>query len=344
MSQRHSVYTVNILFLIVLLLQLLNFFLTDIPQYIRLILNEALFVLVPALFYLRWAKLPVRQTLRLRSPGWQTALGSFFIGAGLYPVSVILGAILQVLLKYPVAEAEGLLPKNPLEGVLAVIAYAVMAPLCEEIFARGIIQRTYEQHFSPRKAIVFSGGLFIVFHLSFVQGLTIIPLTLALGYVHWRSGSLVASILTHFGANAMAALVVSSPVFWQGAPTILLSPLSASIGLLLVGVGFWLLKISTSPALAEPKEARVKGRKQAWPLLLAGVLYLAVIGYESSVLSFPERFLDPIQVGMAQAETGEESEYYIHNKAGETVAEGIVRLEVRRRCHPVAVGFCAPGL
>lgn len=327
MSRRHSVFTVNLLFLIVLFLQLLNFFLADIPQYVRLILNEAIFILLPSLLYLRWAGLPFKETMRLRKPGPRTALGSFLIGAGFYPISVILGAIMQVLLKFPTAGAEDILPKTPFEGALAIIAYAVMAPLCEEVFARGIIQRTYEEYFSPHKTIVFSGIIFIVFHLSFLQGLTIIPLTLALGYVYWRSGSLVASILTHFGANLMASLVVSSTVFWQGAPTVLLSPLGAAVGLLLVVIGFQLVKRSENPAVAETKEVQPRRLRQAWPLLLAGLLYLGVVGFEFGILKLPGQHDEPIQVRTAQVEMVEVIEYALHNKAGEPFAEGVARLK-----------------
>ena len=327
MSQRHSITSANMLFLLVLLLQSLNFFLAGIPQYVRLILNEALFVLLPSLLYLRWAKLPFKRTVRLKSPGWRVALGSLFIGAGFYPVSVALGAIFQMVLKYPVDGAEALLPKTPLEGVLAIIAYAIMAPLCEEIFARGIIQQTYEKHFSPRKTILYSGVLFIVFHLSFLQGLTIIPLSLALGYVYWHTGSLVASILTHFGANAMAALVVSSPVFWQGAPQVLLSPLSMIGGLILVYTGFRLLKRDSVPEMVEENDLPRHGLRQTWPLVLAGLLYLVVIGYELGLVNVPQRVQGPVQVGIAQVEAMEVWNYEIRNKAGNVVAQVACRLE-----------------
>jgi membrane protease YdiL (CAAX protease family) len=313
--------------LIVLALQLLNFFLLSVPQYPRLILNEALFVLLPSLLYLRWAGLPFHETVRLRNPGWKVALASFFIGAGLYPISVVSGAVLNMLLGYNLAGTEALLPQNPSEGVLAIIAYAVMAPLCEEIFSRGIIQRAYEGRFSPGKAILLAGGLFIMFHLSLLQGLTIIPLSLALGYVYWRSSSLVASILTHFGANAMAALVVTSNVFWKDATSVLVSPLSVGIGLLLTGGGFWLLRNSTSAAPKKPNDVRSKGFKRAWPLLLAGLLYLIVIGYEFTTTRFPERFHDPVTVGATQLENATAWNYEMHNAADDPVAEVRCRLE-----------------
>ena len=52
-AERPAYRAVNLLFLIVLLLQISNLFLLSMPQYVRLILNQALFVLLPAYLYLR---------------------------------------------------------------------------------------------------------------------------------------------------------------------------------------------------------------------------------------------------------------------------------------------------
>jgi|LSQX01.2.fsa_nt_gb membrane protease YdiL (CAAX protease family) len=327
MSQRHSIFGVNVLFLIVLVLQSANFFLFAIPQYLRLILNEAFFVLLPSLLYLRWAGLPWRQTLRLNNPGWRTALASLALGVGLYPASVMVGALIQTLLGYQLLDAEALLPQTPGEAVLAILAYAIMAPLCEEIFARGIIQRTYEHQFSPGRAMLFSGAMFIVFHLSLLQGLTIIPLTLALSYVYWRSRSLAASILTHLGANAMAALVVTSGVFWKQAPQILLSPFSAALGLLLAGAGLRALKKDTSPAKGRPESLNPKQFRQFWPLLAAAALYLVVMGLEFSTTRLSEGFHDPIQVGAAPWDRAVSWSHIIRNRLDDPIGEGTGHLQ-----------------
>ncbi|NLL43361.1 MAG: CPBP family intramembrane metalloprotease [Firmicutes bacterium] len=326
MSNRHSVHSVNILFLIVLLLQLMNFFAADMPQYPRLIANEALFVLLPSLLYLRWEGLPFRKAVRLRSPGWKTGLASLLIGAGLYPVSIALASVFQMLLGYTMTGSETLLPKTPFEGVLAIIAYAVMAPVCEEIFARGIIQRTYHDRFGSGKAILLSGGLFIMFHLSLLQGLSIIPLSLALGYVYWRTESLAASILTHFGANAMAALVVTSNVFWQTAPSVLVSPMSMLIGILLAAAGYTYLKKNTNPK-QKPKQVRPSLARHAWPLIVAGLIYLGLIGLEVSVGRSPETFLDPVTVDASRLIAAGEWDYALYNRADDAVAEITCRLE-----------------
>ena len=66
MHKRPSVYAVNILFLIVLCLQVVNFLFLEMPQFVRMILNEALFVLLPTLIFLRLMRLPFREMVRWR--------------------------------------------------------------------------------------------------------------------------------------------------------------------------------------------------------------------------------------------------------------------------------------
>jgi membrane protease YdiL (CAAX protease family) len=320
MSKHLSIYSTNILFLVVLCLQAANLLLLGMPQFVRMILNEALFVLLPALIYLRLARLPFRETVRLRWPGWTIALASLVVGAGLYPLAAISTAVYQNLLGYRIFETERLLPHTAFEGVLAIVAYAVMAPLCEEVLARGVVQRTYEG-LGPRRAILFAGGLFVVFHLSLLQGLGIIPLALALGYVYWRSESLVASILTHFGANALAALVLTSGIFWKDAGSILLSMPALLIGIIVAVVALWWLKRATDPALTEALPSGNRRLWRAWPLLLAGLLYSGVVSVEFVGARFPERVLAPVTVDVAPWNAPVEWSYEIRNIIDDPVGD-----------------------
>lgn len=64
--RRPPISHVNRLFLIVLGLQASNLFLAWLPPYVRLILNQALFILLPTLIYLRLADLPLREVLPWR--------------------------------------------------------------------------------------------------------------------------------------------------------------------------------------------------------------------------------------------------------------------------------------
>jgi len=64
--KRPAIKQVNLLLLIVIGLQASNLLFAWLPTYVRLILNQGLFILLPTLIYLRWAKLPVRQTVKWR--------------------------------------------------------------------------------------------------------------------------------------------------------------------------------------------------------------------------------------------------------------------------------------
>lgn len=292
MQKPLTISRVNLLFLVSLMLVLMgSMALPNMPSYWALVMRELLFILLPALLLVRLSGLPIKETLRLRWPGWKIAALSGLLGVGVWLVDVWLSVALADLLGYTVPMPPDLYPATPAQAVLAFCGLAVAAPLCEEVFFRGVLQRGYEQR-GPRFAIIVGGVLFIVFHQSLAQGLALIPIAFLLGYVAWRSDSLVSSIFVHFGNNVLASLVITfvtpNPELDPGIGTI---P-SALIGVVLVVVGLWLFhRVTTSPEpLPEVERQRgfVPWLRRAWPLLFAIPLYLLLIGMEVVLGRFPE--------------------------------------------------------
>ena len=321
---------VNLLFLIVLLLQLSNALLLRMPQYVRLILNQAFFVFLPAYLYLRLTRQPIGERVRWTWPGWQVAALSLLIGMALYPLAAVSGSVLQQLLNYSPVLPDDIIPTTALMGVLAMVAYAVMAPLCEEFLFRGVLQPVYERR-GPGWGVGFVGALFVIFHLSLIQGISIIPLALALGFVNYRARSLPASILTHVGANALAALVVTDTVFPLGAPGVLFSA-PVMMGSLIVSVlalvAFTRLTRSAAPEAAAPPPAALPAERAfplsaAWPLLIAGLLCTVVIGAEIyTIVSGPGLFAAPLNLPAAEWQGETQWQYEIYNPADEVVGDG----------------------
>lgn len=344
MKPGDSKRAVNILLMVVVIFQLANSFLMWLPQYVRLILNEALFVFLPAYLYLRLTRQPLAERVRWRWPGWPVALLSLLIGLGLYPAAVAGSQVLMRVLGYArFATPQDTVPMTPLMAVLAVIAFSVMAPLCEEFLFRGVIQPVYERR-GPARAVAFTGLLFVVFHLALVQGLSIIPLALALGFVNYRARSLPASILTHVGANFPASLVIIARVFPTGIEKWVFTTAAVVGGLALAAVGLALLvRLTPRQAEAQPAApveaasveaapvelARRSWLAESWPLLVVAFLFLVAAGSEFYVFRTPHLLAGPLEVRAVPWQAGESWEYEIRNAAGDVVGEAVCRVGPR---------------
>ena len=330
MQSKNLIRAVNILFLFVLCLETANLLFTWLPQYVRLILNEALFVFLPAYLYLRISRQPVAERVRWRWPGWKAALLSMLAGAGLYPFTAFSAAVLASLLGYQNAlAAPDAIPSTPLMAVLAIVALAVMAPLCEEFLFRGVLQPAYETR-GARWGVLFVGFLFVVFHLSLLQGLSIIPLALMLGYVNFRTRSLPASILAHFGANVLAALVIVQNVWNTGLDKVLFTVPALLAGLVVSALSLWGLARLTRGTLASETPLAVEAAPpkqpgwlaQSWPLLAAGVIVLGFYASEFIYSRSSELTAEPLQVNAPAWDEEHTWQYEVRNVLEEVVGEG----------------------
>jgi uncharacterized protein len=87
-------------------------------------------------------------------------------------------------------------------GVL--LAIAVIAPICEEIFFRGYVFTATSRSGGVPLAFASSSVLFAVSHLNLQALLPILVIGLGLGLLYWRTTSLVPSIIAHMLNNAVA--------------------------------------------------------------------------------------------------------------------------------------------
>lgn len=100
---------------------------------------------------------------------------------------------------------EGVM-KEPL-GYLAV---GILAPIVEEMVFRGAVLRSLLSVFDRRwhwVAIVFSALLFGVVHLNVAQGLHAFVIGLLLGWMYYRTSSIIPGILLHWINNTVAYLM-----------------------------------------------------------------------------------------------------------------------------------------
>lgn len=93
------------------------------------------------------------------------------------------------------------------QTVTGVLSVALVAPFVEELVFRGTIMRCLQERgLSPRMVILVSALLFGVVHVNPVQVLFAFLMGLVLGWIAWRTGSLVPVVVGHVLNNATGVM------------------------------------------------------------------------------------------------------------------------------------------
>jgi membrane protease YdiL (CAAX protease family) len=94
--------------------------------------------------------------------------------------------------------------KNLPTFLMAVVA----APVCEEWLCRGVIAKGLLRHSTPTKAIVWSAFIFAFIHINPWQAVPAFIIGLLLGYVYWKTQSLLPCIFIHFVNNGFSFVLL----------------------------------------------------------------------------------------------------------------------------------------
>lgn len=329
MKKSLSLFSANLLFTLTLVLVLT---LGSVVQGLHLgwglIATEVFLIALPTLLILRLQKIPLSQTLRLKPLSALTVVLCVLLGMALYLFGMIIEAVMaQLTGMQPVSIAAALLPKTPVDMVVYFAAFAVFAPLCEELLFRGAVQGAYEERKSTLFAVTITALMFAFYHLRLSGLPALLPVAFVLGYVVWRTRSIFAGMLVHFGNNGASAFQ-NVYYFATGKGLPFLSIWSALAGLLIaVLLIFLITKLYPHPARDEQSKISTAepGRSwlaNYWPLFVAGSLYFAVAGMTLVTSLVPA--VSPasdIQYGLPIMHGPVLNHYGIENQGGEKVGE-----------------------
>lgn len=93
-------------------------------------------------------------------------------------------------------------------NVFAFLAIVVVAPILEEILFRGVILEGLLKNYSPAKAIIWSAVIFGVAHMNMWQTTSAILLGLLIGWVYWKSSSIIPGMVIHFVNNLIGYIAM----------------------------------------------------------------------------------------------------------------------------------------
>ena len=87
------------------------------------------------------------------------------------------------------------------------LTVAIFAPIFEEWLCRGMVLRGLLTKMKPVWAIIISAAFFAVIHANPWQALNAFMLGLVMGYVYYKTGSLILTMIIHFVNNGTAVIL-----------------------------------------------------------------------------------------------------------------------------------------
>lgn len=191
--------------------------------------GQMLFILLPALILSRLVYTDVTTVLRFRLPKYP---GLLLFVAGLLCLTPLLQSYLYIQnviviklanafplvnkLKFYIDQIDKMVEESystilashsVFESLLIIIVVAIVPAVCEEVFFRGYIQKSFEFRFRPLRSALITAIFFGLYHFHPYQIVPLAALGLYFGYAVYLSDSIFTSVFLHFINNLFAVIV-----------------------------------------------------------------------------------------------------------------------------------------
>ncbi len=332
MRKSLSLFSANLLFMLTMLLVItVGSFIQSISLSWGLIITECILIALPTILFFRQKRIPLRAGLRFEPLPILTGVLCVLLGVSVYLFGLVIeGVMAQLTGMQSVPVPNNLLPKTTLDMIAYAVALAIFAPLGEEILFRGAIQNAYEEKKPAWLAISITALLFAFYHFRLSGLPALLPVAFILGYVVWKTRSILAGMLIHFGNNGASA-AQSVYFFTTGKSLPFLSLWSALVGLIVAVIILLVIRrLYSAPRqpvqeiVTEPSVnfAKTSWFATYWPLIVSGILYIAVAGMTVAA-AILAKFAPSTQVsyGLPSLQAPVQSHYSIMNQGGQTVGE-----------------------
>ncbi|KAA1259704.1 CAAX amino terminal protease self- immunity [Rubripirellula obstinata] len=221
--------------------------------FIMVVLPQFALVL-PAIIAARLSPTPLMQRLSLVRGHWP--IWVWFAAALATP---LVGLVSSMVCGMFLNESESLKEMSQIfrdhgaSGFLIPLSMMIgLTPaVCEELLFRGYIQTRLVKAWHPIIGILIASFLFAIFHMDLVHVIAVFPMGVFLGWVSWRSGSLIPAMMGHFVNNVISVVaVVMAP---EGEADVLAAPVIAvSLAIIALGIAGMSATVTASIAFGPP--------------------------------------------------------------------------------------------
>ncbi|MBN2879150.1 MAG: CPBP family intramembrane metalloprotease [Clostridia bacterium] len=304
-----SLFVSVILFIVVIFaaqIFLPRYFFETSDYYLLVILMEIIPLGAGVLIYLYLTKQQLSDIIHFNKPqakeNKKNMLWLVLLGAGMALFGRMFLSGLQVLwvafldaVGFNVAEPS--FPPVDSLGVFfwALVGVAVSPAIFEELIFRGILQKGLLRSSKPKTAIIISSVIFMLMHLSVESLVFTFACGCLLGYMAYKSGSILPSMAFHFVNNSIAVFGLyvlqllgndtveeASSLVQSGAENIIFLTIYGIISFILLAVALWgFAKLAKSPP-ANPYKKPLRPAALVLIVLSACILF-AVLAITAAV-------------------------------------------------------------
>lgn len=182
----------------------------------QLLLSEAMIV-VPSCIYLFMKKYNFRDVFRLRRVDKKLVIASVLLALAVVAIADEVDRLIGMFIEMP-PEFEQVLLKilkadTFTDWVMLILAAVILAGIVEEMLFRGMLLQSLERRLELPYAIFLTALVFAMFHPT-PWLLQVLLFGLLLGYLAWRSKSIVPGIILHCMTNAFSIISLNTDFAW----------------------------------------------------------------------------------------------------------------------------------
>ena len=179
--------------------------------YISFFLGQGI-ILVPPLYYLNIKQRPILDSLRIKMVSLETIQYSLIFSIGVLIIIDTLDRIIHQIIPTPdyIIDLSGIMQPDSILGyVFLFLAVVIVAPIGEEVVFRGFLQKFLEDHWKDiTRAVLVTSLFFAIIHFNPFWTIQIYILGVVLGFLSWKTKSVLPSIMLH-SINNGAAYILS---------------------------------------------------------------------------------------------------------------------------------------
>ena len=178
--------------------------------YLSFFLGQGVIIL-PPIYYLNFKKKSIFDSFRINPISFNTIINSIIFSVGIIILFDALDRVIHQIVPTPDYIIDlGIImqPDSTIGLIFLFLAVVVMAPIGEEIVFRGFLQKFLEEYWKDiTRAVLVTSLFFAMIHFNPYWTIQIYLLGVILGFLSWKTKSVIPSIILHSINNGMAFIL-----------------------------------------------------------------------------------------------------------------------------------------